>query len=237
MKKIVIEAHNLAKSYQRGSETIHALRDISFAIPEGEFISIVGPSGSGKTTLLNMIGCLDTPTAGTISINGSEVSGIGEKKLVKIRRDAIGFVFQQFFLLPTLTVRDNIALPLLFSGKNHSSDRIRDILNLVGLDKRADHLPHQLSGGEMQRVAIGRALVNSPKIILADEPTGNLDSVTAQRIFDLFQDLRSRGLTLIIVTHNMELAAKAQGMITLKDGSVVDISPTLQVRQEQTIIN
>jgi putative ABC transport system ATP-binding protein len=232
MRNTAIEAHNLSKSYQRGSETIYALKDVSFTIPEGEFVSIVGPSGSGKTTLLNLIGCLDTATGGTISVNGREVSGIGENRLVKIRRDAIGFVFQQFFLLPTLSVKDNIALPLLFSGKNHAVGKIRDILGLVGLEKRADHLPHQLSGGEMQRVAIGRALINSPKIILADEPTGNLDSVTSQKIYDLFQDLRSRGLTLIIVTHNMDLAKMAHGMISLKDGSIIDISPQLKLKSD-----
>jgi len=190
----------------------------------------VGPSGSGKTTLLNLLGCLDTPTEGIVSINGVEVSSLSEQKLVQVRRDNIGFVFQQFFLLPTLNVRDNIALPLLFSHRNHSRNRIEEILNLVDLQKRANHLPHQLSGGEMQRVAIGRALVNAPKIILADEPTGNLDSVTAQRIFEIFNNLTSRGLTLIIVTHNMELARMAHGVIELKDGEVTEISSFMKLK-------
>jgi ABC-type lipoprotein export system ATPase subunit len=180
-----------------------------------------------------MIGCLDTPTQGTIAIGGRELGGIDESKLVKVRRDSIGFVFQQFFLLPTLTVRENIALPLLFSGKNHSNGKIKDILILVGLEKRGDHLPHQLSGGEMQRVAIGRALVNSPGILLADEPTGNLDSATAQKVFDLFRDLQSCGLTLIIVTHNMDLAGMAHGIIRLKDGSIVEISEHLRPANKQ----
>ena len=229
MKNSVITAKHLTKSYSRGSEKILALNDVSFQVPFGEYIAIVGPSGSGKTTLLNLIGCLDTPSSGIIAINGTDVSCLSERELVAVRRQNIGFVFQQFFLLPTLTVRENIALPLLFSHTNHSAEKIENIMEMVGLSSRAEHLPHQLSGGEMQRTAIGRALVNEPKIILADEPTGNLDSATAHKIIDIFQQLcANKGLSLIIVTHNMELACKAHGMITLRDGCVTEISDNLK---------
>ncbi len=220
MKEDVILAKELTKIYHRGSEDIHALKDVSFAIGKGEFAAIVGPSGSGKTTLLNLLGCLDTPTRGSLRLNDIEVNGLKEKKLVKLRRENIGFVFQQFYLLPTLTVRENIELPLLFSKKNGYKSQIDDVIELVGLKARAEHLPGQLSGGEMQRVAIGRALINEPKIILADEPTGNLDSATSLKIFQLFQNLNKKGLTLIIVTHNMELTKSAHKVIQLRDGEI-----------------
>jgi len=220
MKEDVILAKDLTKIYHRGSEDIHALKDVSFAIGKGEFVAIVGPSGSGKTTLLNLLGCLDTPTRGSLRLNGTEVNGLKEKDLVKLRRENIGFVFQQFYLLPTLTVRENIELPLLFSKKNGYKSQIDDVIELVGLKARAEHLPGQLSGGEMQRVAIGRALINEPKIILADEPTGNLDSATSLKIFKLFQNLNKKELTLIIVTHNLELAKSAHKVIQLRDGEI-----------------
>jgi len=220
MKEDVILAKELTKIYHRGSEDIHALKDVSFAIGKGEFVAIVGPSGSGKTTLLNLVGCLDTPTRGSLKLNDIEVNGLREKDLVKLRRENIGFVFQQFYLLPTLTVRENIELPLLFSKKNGYKSQIDEVIELVGLKARAEHLPGQLSGGEMQRVAIGRALINEPRIILADEPTGNLDSATSLKIFQLFQNLNKKGLTLIIVTHNMELAKSAHKVIQLRDGEI-----------------
>jgi putative ABC transport system ATP-binding protein len=228
MSNNIITATNISKTYQRGSEKIQALKHVNFCIPQGEFISIVGPSGSGKTTLLNLVGCLDNPSSGSITINGVEASKLPESRLVEVRRQNIGFIFQQFFLLPTLSVRDNIALPLLFSYRNHSAGRIQDIIDIVGLGPRAEHLPHQLSGGEMQRVAIGRALVNEPKILLADEPTGNLDSVTAEKIFELFRELCKNGISLIIVTHNLELAKMSRGMISLKDGEVTSMSACLR---------
>jgi putative ABC transport system ATP-binding protein len=220
MKEEVIVAKGLTKIYHRGSEDIHALKDVSFAIGKGEYVAIVGPSGSGKTTLLNLLGCLDTPTRGSLRLNDIEVNGLKEKDLVKLRRENIGFVFQQFYLLPTLTVRENIELPLLFSKKNGYKSQIDEVIELVGLKARAEHLPGQLSGGEMQRVAIGRALINEPRIILADEPTGNLDSATSLKIFQLFQNLNKKGLTLIIVTHNMELAKSAHKVIQLRDGEI-----------------
>jgi putative ABC transport system ATP-binding protein len=166
----IIEAKNLTKVYRRGREEIHALKDVDFSVSKGEFVSIIGPSGSGKTALLNVLGCLDTPSGGSLRLNGVETSGLKERDLVKLRRENIGFVFQQFYLMPTLTARENIELPLLFSHKNGNKSRINEVLQMVGLADRGDHLPGQLSGGEMQRVAIGRALLNDPKIILADEP-------------------------------------------------------------------
>jgi putative ABC transport system ATP-binding protein len=220
MNNKIISAQGLTKAYRRGSEEIFALKEVSFVVSRGEFMAIVGPSGSGKTTLLNLLGCLDTPAEGNLRINGIEISGLKEKVLVKLRRENIGFIFQQFFLLPTLTVRENIELPLLFSQKSNYKGRIDKITELVGLKARAQHLPHQLSGGEMQRVAIGRALINEPEIILADEPTGNLDSATSQKIYELFQELYNQGLTLIIVTHNIDLAKKAHRVVYLTDGKI-----------------
>jgi ABC-type lipoprotein export system ATPase subunit len=219
----VIDAKALTKIYRRGREEIHALRNVDFQVAKGEFVSIIGPSGSGKTALLNVLGCLDTPSGGSLRLNGTETKGLKESELVRLRRDNIGFVFQQFYLMPTLTARENIELPLLFSRKhkNESKSRIDEILQMVGLADRGDHLPGQLSGGEMQRVAIGRALINDPNIILADEPTGNLDSATSQMIFELFRDLNRKGLTMVIVTHNLDLARKAEKMYTLKDGQIV----------------
>ena len=217
----IIEAKGLTKVYRRGREKIHALRDVDFSVNKGEFVSIIGPSGSGKTALLNVLGCLDTPTGGRLRLNGIKTDGLRETDLVKLRRDSIGFVFQQFYLMPTLTARENIELPLLFSHKNGNAIEIDRILTMVGLADRGHHLPGQLSGGEMQRVAIGRALINHPQIILADEPTGNLDSATSQMIFELFEELNRQGMTLIIVTHNLELAKKAHKMYTLRDGLIV----------------
>lgn len=217
----LIAASGLTKTYNRGRERIFALKNVDFQVEEGEFVSIIGPSGAGKTALLNMLGCLDTPSSGSLRLNGVETSGLKERDLVKLRRESIGFVFQQFYLMPTLTARENIELPLLFSHKSGDKRRIDEVLQMVGLADRGDHLPGQLSGGEMQRVAIGRALINDPKIILADEPTGNLDSATSKRIFQLFSELNRQGMTMIIVTHNLDLARRSQKMYTLKDGQIV----------------
>jgi putative ABC transport system ATP-binding protein len=217
----IIEAKDLTKIYRRGREEIYALRNVDFHVEKGEFVSIIGPSGSGKTALLNMLGCLDTPTSGSLKLNGAETTGMNGSNLVKLRRENIGFVFQQFYLMPTLSARENIELPLLFSRKKGNRKRIDEVLQMVGLADRGDHLPGQLSGGEMQRVAIGRAVINDPMIILADEPTGNLDSATSQMILDLFRDLNRKGLTLVLVTHNLDLARQAQKMYTLRDGQIV----------------
>ena len=220
MKDIIV-GQGLTKIFRRGSEEIYALRNVDFSVGEGDFLSIIGPSGSGKTALLNVLGCLDTPDAGSLRLNGIETRGMKESGLVKLRRENIGFVFQQFYLMPTLTARENIELPLLFSHKNKNNNRIDEVLKMIDLADRADHLPGQLSGGEMQRVAIGRALINDPRIVLADEPTGNLDSTTSQMIFDLFLDLNRRGLTLVVVTHNMDLARITSKTYTLRDGQIV----------------
>jgi putative ABC transport system ATP-binding protein len=218
----LIDARGITKVYHRGREDVHALREVNITIEQGEFISVVGPSGSGKTALLNILGCLDTPSSGTVTINGMLVTGKKEGELARIRRDLIGFVFQQFFLIPTLTVRENIGLPLLFANKTVDAKRIGQIIDRVGLSHRSEHLPGQLSGGEMQRVAIGRALINAPRILFADEPTGNLDSVTADGIFSLFEELHEEGLTLVVVTHNMELAKRAGRVIMMRDGCVAN---------------
>jgi len=221
VKDAIISARGLARSYSRGSEQVHALRATDLSIGRGEFISIVGPSGSGKSTLLHLLGLLETPSAGSISLEGREMIGLKERDLVKERRGSIGFVFQQFLLLPTLTVEENIELPLLFSRESVSKDRIGGIMEMLELSHRARHLPHQLSGGEMQRVSIGRALVNEPRVIMADEPTGNLDTATADKIYSLFKKLNQGGLSLIVVTHNMELAGKADRVIRLRDGRII----------------
>lgn len=218
----LIDARSITKVYHRGREDVHALREVTITIEQGEFISVVGPSGSGKTALLNILGCLDTPSSGTVTINGMLVTGKKEGELARIRRDLIGFVFQQFFLIPTLTVQENIGLPLLFSNKTVDANKIEQIIDRVGLSHRSEHLPGQLSGGEMQRVAIGRALINTPRILFADEPTGNLDSVTADGIFSLFEELHEEGLTLVVVTHNTELAKRAGRVIVMRDGCVAN---------------
>ena len=221
MNDVIMSAKGISKSYQRGSEQVHALREVDFSIQAGEFVSIVGPSGSGKSTLLHLLGLLETPSSGRIQIDGREMSGLKERDLVKMRRGSIGFIFQQFLLLPTLSVRENIELPLLFSKRKVKPGRIAEIMDLLGLSSRANHLPHQLSGGEMQRVSIGRSLINEPKIIMADEPTGNLDSATSEKIFALFKQLNADGLSLVIVTHNIDLAAMATRVIKLRDGGIV----------------
>jgi putative ABC transport system ATP-binding protein len=221
MNNVIMSAKGISKSYQRGSEQVHALREVDFSIEAGEFVSIVGPSGSGKSTLLHLLGLLETPSSGKIQIDGREMDGLKEQELVKARRGSIGFIFQQFLLLPTLTVRENIELPLLFSKNKVKPGRIAEIMDLLGLSARSNHLPHQLSGGEMQRVSIGRSLINEPKIIMADEQTGNLDSATSEKIFTLFKKLNADGLSLVIVTHNIDLASMATRVIKLRDGGIV----------------
>jgi len=222
MNDVIIAAKGLARSYSRGSEQVHALKAVDFSVGKGEFVSIVGPSGSGKSTLLHLLGLLETPSSGSIRLEGRETAGLKERDLVKVRRDSIGFVFQQFLLLPTLTVAENIELPLLFSRRSVSPDRIKEIMDMLELSHRARHQPHQLSGGEMQRVSIGRALVNEPRIIMADEPTGNLDTATSEKIYGLFKTLNASGLSLIVVTHNLELAGKADRVIRLRDGQIIN---------------
>jgi putative ABC transport system ATP-binding protein len=221
MNNNIIELSDLTKRYKRGSEDIHALDGISLEIASGEFLSITGASGSGKTTLMNIIGCIDNPTNGSVKIENTDVSNMLQSELTKVRRDTLGFVFQQFYLIPTLTASENVQVPGLFANNEERGKRAEELLNLVGLGERIHHLPSQMSGGEMQRVAIARALINSPKILLADEPTGNLDSKNAEVIFETFKKLNDNGLTIIVVTHSDELAKRAKRMVSIKDGKII----------------
>lgn len=216
----MIEIKSLEKTYTRGAELVRALKGIDLSIGQGEFVSITGHSGSGKTTLLHILGCLDQPTKGIVSIDGITINGMSESDLVKIRRQKIGFVFQQFYLIPGLSVLENVTLPLLFGRIKKETDEIISVLNLVGLQDKITRSPSQLSGGEMQRVAIARALINNPEVILADEPTGNLDTENSENIFELLKSLNSRGITIIMVTHNTDLAGRADRTIQLKDGRI-----------------
>jgi putative ABC transport system ATP-binding protein len=218
----MIELNNVVKLYKRGKEVVHAIDNVSLAIDKGEFLSIVGTSGSGKTTFLNLVGCVDRPTSGSIRLDGQETSNLKDTEMTKIRAMTIGFVFQQFFLLPTLTALENVVLPCLFAKKKKQEEKAVELLEMVGLKDRVGHLPSELSGGEMQRVAIARAIINQPKILLADEPTGNLDSQNTQIILDIFKKLNQQGLTIILVTHNIDLAQQSGRMIRLKDGRVVE---------------
>ncbi len=217
----MIELTNITKNYVRGAEQVQALRGIDLNIAGGEFIAIVGCSGSGKTTLLHILGCLDKPTSGNMRIDGADVAKLPEAKLVRIRRERIGFVFQQFYLIPGLTVFENIALPLVFNRKPKDRDRVMALIELVGLAHRVKHSPSQLSGGEMQRVAIARAMVNNPQVIVADEPTGNLDTATSEKIFALLQALHGTGLTIVMVTHNPDLAGRVGRVLEMKDGRIM----------------
>jgi len=217
----ILSLRNVSKFYRRGIEEVHALDDVSLDIMEGDLVAICGPSGSGKTTLLNIAGCMDHPTRGVVRIYGEAVEHSGERRLAELRHSTIGFVFQQFFLVPTLNVQENVELPLLFSHRKADPVRTAEILNSVGLGHRLRHLPGQLSGGEMQRVAVARSLINDPKVILADEPTGNLDSRNAAAVIELFQSLHQRGIAIVMVTHNTELAGRCGKVVHIEDGKVV----------------
>jgi len=215
----VIRVRELTKVYRRGTEEVRALDGVTFEIPRGQFAAIVGPSGSGKTTLLNLLGCLDVPTSGTLMIEGQETRGLSERALTRLRRERVGFVFQHFGLVPTLTVAENVALPAVFA-RRRVPDRVEGLLRRVGLEHRRDHRPNQLSGGEMQRVAVARALVNEPRLLLADEPTGNLDSATGESVIQLLRELHHDGLTIVVVTHNETLAAHAEHRLRMQDGKL-----------------
>jgi len=220
--EVIIETHQLSKEYEMGSETVYALRGVDVTITRNEYIAIMGPSGSGKSTLKNLIGCLDTPTAGEYMLNGQAVQGLEDDELARIRNREIGFVFQTFNLLPRATALHNVELPLIYAGipAKERSQRAKDALDRTGLADRMDHKPNELSGGQRQRVAIARALVNRPSILLADEPTGNLDSVTSADIMKVFDELHSEGQTIIMVTHELEVSEHAERVITLRDGMV-----------------
>lgn len=218
----LIEARELWKTYQMGSEEIHALQGVDVSVERGEYLAIMGPSGSGKSTLMNLLGCLDTPTRGGYELNGREVEAMDDDELAHIRNQEIGFVFQTFNLLPRATALHNVELPLIYAGvaSRERLDKARRALELVDLADRVKHRPNELSGGQRQRVAIARALVNNPSILLADEPTGNLDSTTGSEILALFNRLNRQGHTLIVVTHEAEVAGHAQNVIRLKDGRI-----------------
>ena len=218
----MIELKNIEKIYRRGGEDVRALRGVDLTIDAGEMMAIVGPSGAGKTTLLHILGCLDQPTKGDVFFDGINAASMPESQLVKIRREKIGFVFQQFYLIPGLSVFDNIALPLLFSKKPADRTKIEKLAEMVGLDHRLNHAPAQLSGGEMQRTAIARGLVNDPAVLLADEPTGNLDTENSEKIYAILRRLSDEGLTTIMITHNPELAARAERTVKIKDGLLCD---------------
>lgn len=217
----MIELRNAGKTYQQGSREVRALRDVSFVINKGEFLSIMGPSGSGKSTLLNLMGGLDQPSSGEVFIDSRPLHGITDNELTLIRRRRVGYIFQFFNLLPLLTAEENVGLPLLLDGLPFSEvkPRAAALLDKVGLKERAEHRPEQLSGGEMQRVAIARALITGPAVILADEPTGNLDSHTSEEIFLLLKSLNDQGQTIVMVTHDPKAAAYGSRIITLKDGA------------------
>ncbi len=222
MTNNLIEINDMYKIYTMGTETVNALNGVSLSIKENEYVALMGPSGSGKSTLMNLIGCLDTPTKGEYNLNGQSVSEMTDTELATIRNREIGFVFQTFNLLPRLTSLDNVALPLIYSGisKKERNRRAHETLEQVGLGDRVEHKPNELSGGQRQRVAIARALINKPAIILADEPTGNLDTATSVEIMNIFTKLWEAGNTIILVTHEPDIAEHAQRTVFLRDGKI-----------------
>ncbi|WP_218134550.1 MULTISPECIES: ABC transporter ATP-binding protein [Hymenobacter] len=222
MQPPIIQTDDISKVYRMGAEEIHALQSVSITIQRGEYVAFMGPSGSGKSTLMNIIGCLDTPSGGSYVLNGHDVSNMSDNQLADVRNREIGFVFQSFNLLPRATSLDNVALPLIYAGygKSERHEMAREALRSVGLADRAMHKPNELSGGQRQRVAIARALVNNPSIILADEPTGALDTRTSHEIMELFEALYSRGNTIIMVTHEEDIAMHAHRIVRLRDGLV-----------------
>jgi putative ABC transport system ATP-binding protein len=223
MARSMIEINNVSKVYQMGDTEVRALDGVDISIAEHEFVSIIGPSGSGKSTLMNVIGCLDVPTSGQYFLDGEEVSGFSENKLAQVRSRKIGFVFQQFNLLAKLSALENVELPLVYQGVGIRTRRERamEALSRVGLSDRCHHKPSELSGGQQQRVAIARALVSDPPLILADEPTGNLDTHSGQEILDILKDLHRRGNTIVIITHDMDVAQATERMIHIRDGKII----------------
>ncbi len=222
MAEPLIKISNITRNFILGNETVYVLKGIDLTIKKGEYVALMGPSGSGKSTLMNLLGCLDTPTSGDYILNGKNVSQMHDDELADIRNKEIGFVFQTFNLLPRTTALDNVALPMIYAGysKTERQARAKEVLTQVNLSDRMDHQPNQLSGGQRQRVAIARALVNKPSIILADEPTGNLDSKTSVEIMNLFGDIHKNGNTVILVTHEEEIASYAHRVIRLRDGMI-----------------
>ncbi len=227
----LISIGNLRKTYVMGVEKVHALKDITLDIAKNEYVALMGPSGSGKSTLMNLLGCLDTPTSGEYFLNGSNVSVMTDSELAEIRNKEIGFVFQTFNLLPRLSTLENVALPLVYSGmgKSERTERAESVLESVGLGDRMGHRPNELSGGQRQRVAIARALVNKPAIILADEPTGNLDTKTSIEIMTIFEEIQSKGNTIIVVTHEPDIAEHCHRIVRLRDGLIESDMPNKNI--------
>ena len=231
----LINIKEIKRDFKLGSEVLHVLKGINLNIEKGEYVALMGPSGSGKSTLMNLLGCLDTPTSGTYILNGKDVSKLTDNELAEIRNKEIGFVFQTFNLMPRTTALDNVALPMVYAGisSNERKQRATEVLKDVGLADRMDHKPNQLSGGQRQRVAVGRALVNKPSIILADEPTGNLDSKTSIEIMNLFDEIHAKGNTVILVTHEEDIAKHAHRIIRLRDGMIESDERRSPVKPEQ----
>jgi len=236
MKKL-ISLKNICRSYRNGDQELQVLKNINLEVQEGEFVAIMGPSGSGKSTLMNTIGMLDTPTSGEYYLDGQEVAGLGEKQLAKVRNQQIGFVFQQFFLLSKLNALQNVELPLIYAGVSASKRRklAEEFLEKVELTERSHHLPSELSGGQRQRVAIARALANNPAIIMADEPTGNLDSKSTIDVMNIFRGLYDEGRTIILVTHEPEIATYASRNVVLRDGLIVEDKKNLNMTPVQEV--
>ncbi|QQL46419.1 ABC transporter ATP-binding protein [Sulfuriroseicoccus oceanibius] len=218
----VFEFRGVSKSYQMGESTVYALNEVDLQVREGEFLAILGPSGSGKSTLMHIMGCMDQPSAGEVLLDGEDVAKVSASKLARVRRSKVGFVFQTFNLLPKLSVLENVMLPMLYCHRKRADARKRaaEVLEMVGLSDRVGHMPGQLSGGQRQRVAIARSLVNDPRVILADEPTGNLDTASARRVLELFGELHERGRTVVLVTHDPRVADVAHRTIVVEDGRV-----------------
>jgi len=231
----LIEASQLRKDYTMGESVVHALDGVDLRVGAGEFLSIIGASGSGKSTLMHIMGCLDRPSSGVLRFAGQEISGLGDKALAQVRNQLIGFVFQTFNLIQRTSALENVMVPLIYTRRSYLRKQAKDALERVGLGKRSKHRPGEMSGGECQRVAIARAIVNRPRLILADEPTGNLDTRTGEQIMQIFHELHDEGITVVLVTHEMDIAVQADRMISMRDGKIIEDTAVDDSRREQIL--